>query len=798
MWMTWHSTGKSKENGQMNHLVDGKARNFFDIIHSEFAKDPRNIRLGLDADGFNPFGNLSQTYNMWPAIMTTYITPPWMCMKETSFMLTMLIPGPKSPVKDIDVFLQPLIKELQTLWSGAILGGPVYMRWMYPFERYMKKLKNYVRNKAKPEGSIAEGYVAEEALTFCSHYLKGVETRFNRPDRNGFGLNPTDTFQVFQSICEPVGKEVYTTMDTKVMQKVVWFILNNSPEIDAYIDAYKKPESNANSYAACVVNELTYIGNRKVVLFRCKWFDTKNPPFARSDRSKRSYIKQGINHILTDKDSFRDQQYILATHARQVFYLEDPARRPPHWKVVEDVHHRKIWHRDVVEDEQDVIHDSNSSDVVLSAELGNLEYTILSTNDESTEVDALPDNEVADEEGADFIGDEDDVVPHMACVAPRSHGGDAGGDPPDDRRPKMLPHQCEGSGKRRESKHKALKKAFKQNGYRKLEIVFEANDQKTFKPVGQYGANFSSYVGELIKEIPQHYDSWENVPPTDKAPLIPRLQTYFDLQPHLNDETVIKINGEDKTMGSLARQEKPPKWKAGDAQWQKLVDFRSDPDRMKQSERNVANRAKNKVTTHQGSKSFAQGRHEFFEENQRYEGLIDHWRRRHSDKDGNFRTRENETLYAEMKAIQDAITAGTIPPKTDREILAEVTRSINRAHIAGVDLKRQHALEKEEQRKAFESQQNALKKFVDFFNRQQGTPSSQFQIPDLYTPQVFPGSIYTPGGPSSNFPAPSFTPLGLANCYTPTFDPETSQSGEQEDDNDSDEWYCWSKMLNYD
>ncbi|GKG19025.1 zinc finger MYM-type protein 1, partial [Tanacetum coccineum] len=23
--------------------------------------------------------------------------------------------------------------------------------WMYPFERYMKKLKGYVRNKAKPE-----------------------------------------------------------------------------------------------------------------------------------------------------------------------------------------------------------------------------------------------------------------------------------------------------------------------------------------------------------------------------------------------------------------------------------------------------------------------------------------------------------------------------------------------------------------------------------------------------------------------------------------------------------------------
>nr|GEV99477.1 hypothetical protein [Tanacetum cinerariifolium] len=358
-----------------------------------------------------------------------------------------------------------------------------------------------------------------------------------------------------------------------------------------------------------------------------------------------------------------------------------------------------------------------------------------------------------------------------------------------------------GSGKRGESKHKALKKAFKQNGYRKLEIVFEANDQKTFKP------------------------------------------TYFDLQPHLNDETVIKINGKDKTVGSLvkarlqrdfarrysdnkckfkdmwfnkktveqARQEKPPKWKVGDAQWQNFIDFWSYPNRMKQSERNAANRAKNK-----------------FEENQRYEGLIDRWRRCHSDKVGNFRTRENETLYSstnisdnnlilyetEMKAIQDAITAGTIPPQTDRQILAEVTRSINRAHIAGVgrnlagtsnldsgrsqpdlgyctrekleDLKRQHALEKKEQRKAFKSQQNALKKFVDFFNRQQGTPSSQFQIPDLYTPQGFPSSISTPGGPSSSSPALSSTPLGLGNCYTPTFDLETSQSGKQEDNASDD------------
>nr|GEV35115.1 reverse transcriptase domain-containing protein [Tanacetum cinerariifolium] len=51
-------------------------------------------------------------------------------------------------------------------FRDALEGGPIRPRWMYPFERFMKKLKNYVRNKAKSEGSIAEGYVAEEALTF--------------------------------------------------------------------------------------------------------------------------------------------------------------------------------------------------------------------------------------------------------------------------------------------------------------------------------------------------------------------------------------------------------------------------------------------------------------------------------------------------------------------------------------------------------------------------------------------------------------------------------------------------------
>ncbi|KAI5348109.1 hypothetical protein L3X38_000996 [Prunus dulcis] len=56
------------------------------------------------------------------------------------------------------------------------LCGPVYFRWMYPFERYMKVLKGYVQNRTRPEGCIAERYIAEEAVEFCTQHLSDVST----------------------------------------------------------------------------------------------------------------------------------------------------------------------------------------------------------------------------------------------------------------------------------------------------------------------------------------------------------------------------------------------------------------------------------------------------------------------------------------------------------------------------------------------------------------------------------------------------------------------------------------------
>ncbi|XP_074377710.1 uncharacterized protein LOC141719233 [Apium graveolens] len=81
---------------------------------------------------------------------------------EIICQLEMIFP---EPFFDIMVHLPVhLCKEIE-------YGGPIHQRWMYSIERYLGVLKRYIRNKSKPEGSIAEQYLADECLTFCARFL---------------------------------------------------------------------------------------------------------------------------------------------------------------------------------------------------------------------------------------------------------------------------------------------------------------------------------------------------------------------------------------------------------------------------------------------------------------------------------------------------------------------------------------------------------------------------------------------------------------------------------------------------
>ncbi|KAI0511229.1 hypothetical protein KFK09_011854 [Dendrobium nobile] len=116
--MIWHAKHRNVDD-LLRHPADGEAWKAFDSQYPDFALDPRNIRLGLSSDGFNPFKIMSSTYSIWPILLVPYNMPPWVGMKHDSFILSTIIPGERSPGNAIDIYLQPLIQELCELWHGV-------------------------------------------------------------------------------------------------------------------------------------------------------------------------------------------------------------------------------------------------------------------------------------------------------------------------------------------------------------------------------------------------------------------------------------------------------------------------------------------------------------------------------------------------------------------------------------------------------------------------------------------------------------------------------------------------------
>ncbi|RVX01357.1 hypothetical protein CK203_031234 [Vitis vinifera] len=84
--MRWHKEKRISEEGVLRHPADSEAWKDMDTQFPWFSQEPRNVRLGLATDGFNPFGSMS----------------------------------PQALGRDIDVHLRPLIEELKELWHEGV------------------------------------------------------------------------------------------------------------------------------------------------------------------------------------------------------------------------------------------------------------------------------------------------------------------------------------------------------------------------------------------------------------------------------------------------------------------------------------------------------------------------------------------------------------------------------------------------------------------------------------------------------------------------------------------------------
>lgn len=103
--------------------------------------------------------------------------------------------------------------------------------------RFLYTLKKYVKNRARPEGSIAETYIDNECMNFCSMYFENVETRFNRQERNYDVVQGQQRagLYVFAQNVRPLGAATHDYIGVTELAKARMYVLNNSPEINDYL-----------------------------------------------------------------------------------------------------------------------------------------------------------------------------------------------------------------------------------------------------------------------------------------------------------------------------------------------------------------------------------------------------------------------------------------------------------------------------------------------------------------------------------------------------------------------------------
>ncbi|XP_073122021.1 uncharacterized protein [Henckelia pumila] len=263
------------------------------------------------------------------------------------------------------------------------LCGPVYFRWMYPFERCMKVFKSYVGSRKHPEGCIVKRYSAEEAIEFCSEYLNGLDP-VGVPQSN---RDPKSNVPGFLACKTPI------VVPQSDMQQAHLTVLENTEEVAAEIDSCNGgttstltwlahgPRPQVIKYSSYVINgnlyqtkardddrvcqnsgvslvastmlvcsakdknpliaDVSFYGvieeiweldyhQFQVPLFKCAW--------VANDKGVINNDECGFTLVNMNKRGHKNDEFSLASQVNQVFYIDDPSKKG--WSIVLPVPNR--------------------------------------------------------------------------------------------------------------------------------------------------------------------------------------------------------------------------------------------------------------------------------------------------------------------------------------------------------------------------------------------------------------------------------------------------------------------------
>ncbi|KAK1603656.1 hypothetical protein QYE76_027329 [Lolium multiflorum] len=68
-------------------------------------------------------------------------------------------------------FFDVMVHLLVHIMDDIVSLGPAFLHNMMSFERMNGVIKGYVRNRSHPDGSIVQGWLTEECISFCTNYL---------------------------------------------------------------------------------------------------------------------------------------------------------------------------------------------------------------------------------------------------------------------------------------------------------------------------------------------------------------------------------------------------------------------------------------------------------------------------------------------------------------------------------------------------------------------------------------------------------------------------------------------------
>ncbi|XP_074265753.1 uncharacterized protein LOC141588197 [Silene latifolia] len=185
---------------------------------------------------------------------------------------------------ELEIFFPPSFFDIMQhlvvhLVREIKICGPLFLRNMYPFERYMKPLGGYVRYQNRPEGCMIQGYVAEEALEFVTDYLSDVES---------IGL-PTTRHEGRIEGQGTLGKAV-VAINRDTLDQAHFYILQHTVDVHPYLEKHQtllsaQNPSNGERWLAMQHNRLFL-----------KWFTNEVDIELKNDRGKVSEEVRWLAH----------------------------------------------------------------------------------------------------------------------------------------------------------------------------------------------------------------------------------------------------------------------------------------------------------------------------------------------------------------------------------------------------------------------------------------------------------------------------------------------------------------------